>query len=49
MIYWNNKNIFFQENSKDFIQNNFELMISIYLFKKYFLQVIDSISFVFDF
>ena len=37
MIYWTKKNIKkinFQEISKDFIKNDFELMISIYLFTK---------------
>ena len=39
MIYWTKKNIKnkFQEISKDFIKNDFELMISIHLFTKYFL------------
>ena len=41
------KNIF-QEISKDFIKNDFELMISIYLFTKK-NQFIFSISFVFNF
>ena len=38
MIYWTKKRILkknsFQEISKDFIKNDFELMISIYLFTK---------------
>ena len=37
MIYWTKKNIkknSFQEISKYFIKNDFELMISIYLFTK---------------
>ena len=37
-----------QEISNDFIKNNFELMISIYLFTKK-SQFIFSISFVFNF
>ena len=52
MIYWTKKNILkkysFQEISKDFIKNDFELMISIYLFTKK-NQFIFSISFVFNF
>ena len=39
----------FQEISKDFIKNDFELMISIYLFTKKKSQFIFSISFVFNF
>ena len=38
----------FQEISKDFIKNNLELIISIYLFTKK-IQFIFSISFVFNF
>ena len=38
----------FQEISKDFIKNDFKLMISIYLFTKH-SQFIFSISFVFNF
>ena len=34
------KKISFPKISKDFIKNNFEWVISIYLFTKYFLQVI---------
>ena len=51
MIYWTKKNIKkinFQEISKDFIKNDFELMISIYLFTKN-NQFIFLISFVFNF
>ena len=43
----------FQEISKDFIKNKFELIISIYLFTKksqfIFLKWFNSISFVFNF
>ena len=51
MIYWTKKNIkknSFQEISKYFIKNDFELMISIYLFTKN-NQFILSISFAFNF
>ena len=38
MIYWTKKNSF-KKISKGFIKNDFEWVISIYLFTKYFLQM----------
>ena len=51
MIYWTKKKFQkngFQEISNNFVKNNFQLMISIYLFTKK-SQFILSISFVFNF